>query len=401
MAAYSTTSTYIGHDLVDDILLSLPVKSIIRFKSVSKQWKSLIESHSFVQRQLKNPRRKILLAFGCRDDGDGDDSPPFLFSEEKEEEICYIGNCDASRISLTCDGLICIPGSDSIEVCNPATRESRQFPAGEPLVSVSSMIIPHAGTGRIPVRSLPHRRKYIDHELVPRFPTTTSSFGFGKDEVTGAYKVVELRSHPNRSLIVADCNVLDLQTGRWRHVNLVPYRIFVTERSVYVNGSVHWFTVDLWEPGNASRIVAFNLQLEEFRVVSHPNPNFSSDDNGHTPHFSELLVLRERLSVSEMRTTNVPHARLDIWSMVDVQEERWVKMHSLCLCDLYQPRPSEIQLFTPLAIPDDQGDGGVLIIWDYRESLFMSYPNNFLLNKVSAYARVVASSYFQTLVTVH
>ncbi|EFH54542.1 hypothetical protein ARALYDRAFT_907478 [Arabidopsis lyrata subsp. lyrata] len=326
MAAYSTTSTYIGHDLVDDILLSLPVKSIIRFKSVSKQWKSLIESHSFVQRQLKNPRRKILLAFGCRDDGDGDDSPPFLFSEEKEEEICYIGNCDASRISLTCDGLICIPGSDSIEVCNPATRESRQFPAGEPLVSVSSMIIPHAGTGRIPVRSLPHRRKYIDHELVPRFPTTTR---------------------------------------------------------------------------NASRIVAFNLQLEEFRVVSHPNPNFSSDDNGHTPHFSELLVLRERLSVSEMRTTNVPHARLDIWSMVDVQEERWVKMHSLCLCDLYQPRPSEIQLFTPLAIPDDQGDGGVLIIWDYRESLFMSYPNNFLLNKVSAYARVVASSYFQTLVTVH
>ncbi|KAG7566421.1 hypothetical protein ISN44_As10g029860 [Arabidopsis suecica] len=152
---------------------------------------------------------------------------------------------------------------------------------------------------------------------------------------------------------------------------------------------------------NASRIVAFDLHLEEFRVVSHPNPIYSSsDDDDHTPHFSELLVLRDRLSVSEMRTVNVPHARLDIWRMVDVQEESCVKMHSLSLYQLYQPRPKEIQLFTPLEIPDDKGDGGVLIIWYYQESLFMSNPKNFLLNKVSAYARVVASSYFQTLVPV-
>ncbi|EOA23332.1 hypothetical protein CARUB_v10019383mg, partial [Capsella rubella] len=234
------------------------------------------------------------------------------------------------------------------------------------------------------------------------FPKTRSTFGFGKDEVTGEYKVVELRAHPRAPLIVGDCNVLDLRTGRWRHVNLVPYRVFVTERSVYVNGSLHWFTVDFLEP-YASRIVAFDLHLEEFRVVSHPNPVFSSDDHDgdEAPYFSELLVLRDRLSVSEMRTTNVPHPRLDIWSMVDALEETWVKMHSLCLCQLYQPRPGQIQLFTPLVIPDDQGDGdGVLIIWDYQESLFMSYPKNFLLNKLSAYARVVASSYFQTLVPV-
>ncbi|EOA25291.1 hypothetical protein CARUB_v10018606mg [Capsella rubella] len=102
MAAAYTTS--IALDLVADILLRLPLKSIMRFKSVSKQWKSLIESHTFVKRHLmkSSRRRSILLAFGCRDDGD--DSPPFLFPDEdkdEEEEICYIGNCDASRISLT------------------------------------------------------------------------------------------------------------------------------------------------------------------------------------------------------------------------------------------------------------------------------------------------------------
>uniref|UniRef100_A0A1J3EVE8 F-box/kelch-repeat protein n=1 Tax=Noccaea caerulescens TaxID=107243 RepID=A0A1J3EVE8_NOCCA len=106
-------------------------------------------------------------------------------------------------ISLTCDGLICIPGSDSIEVCNPATRESRRFPPGEPLVWTK------------------HR------------PGKRITFGFGKDEVTGAYKVVELRGNG-----VSDCNVLDLEIGQWRQVSLVPYRISATERSVLVNGSL-------------------------------------------------------------------------------------------------------------------------------------------------------------------
>ncbi|XP_010458578.1 PREDICTED: F-box/LRR-repeat protein At2g43260-like [Camelina sativa] len=400
----STTTIAIPIDVVEEILQKIALKSIIRFKCVSKQWKTSIESHSFIDRHRMDSsrRRKILLAFGCRDHGDY--SPPFLFPEEededevKEEEICYIGNCDASRISLTCDGLICIPGSDSIEVCNPATRVSRRFPTGESLVS--NPIFLHKGTGGIPAESLVHRQRYLEHEHVPKFPTAApSSFGFGKDEVTGAYKVVELRAHPRSSLIVGECNVLDLQTGRWRHVNIVPYKVFARERSVYVNGSLHWFTVDLWEP-NASRIVAFDLHLEEIRVVSHPNPIYSSDDGG-TPYFSELLLLRDRLSVSEMRTTNVPHPRLDIWSMLDAVKQGWVKMHSLCLCQLYRPRSSETRLFTPLVIlDDDQGDGGLLIVWDYQESLFMSYPKNFLLNKVSAYARVVASSYFQTLVPV-
>ncbi|CAH8269189.1 unnamed protein product [Arabidopsis lyrata] len=54
---------------------------------------------------------------------DGDDSPPFLFPDEDQEEICYIGNCDASLISLTCDSLICIPGWDSIQFCNPVINK--------------------------------------------------------------------------------------------------------------------------------------------------------------------------------------------------------------------------------------------------------------------------------------
>ncbi|CAH8384427.1 unnamed protein product [Eruca vesicaria subsp. sativa] len=375
----------ICNDVVEDILVRLPVKSILRFKSVSRRWKSLMESERFVQRHVKNSRRKILLAL----DSDGAAPSLFLFGEEEhqeeeeEKDIWYIRNCDASIASLTCDGLICIPRSDSIQVCNPATRESRRFPPGEHLSSSTEF---RKGK-RIPIASLVH----IQHlnNLVAGFPTRVSTFGFGKDEVTGTYKVVELRGNDSGSNLVLDCNVLDLETGQWRQLGVVPHRIFITERSVYVNGSVHWFTVDLWEL-DAPGIVAFDLHTEEFRVISYPN--FSSD----APLSAELLSLGEnRLSVSEMRAT--PDVHLHIWTMVD---ETWVKMHSICLCRLYKPRLGSLQRFTPVLI-SKQGDGVVFFfLWDYQHTLFKSSTNTVFTQKIYTDARVVDSSYIPTLVPV-
>ncbi|KAF2579501.1 hypothetical protein F2Q68_00006792 [Brassica cretica] len=57
-----------------------------------------------------------------------------------------------------------------------------------------------------------------------------------------------------------------------------------------------------------------------------------------------------------MRT--IPDVHLHIWSMVDVEEAKWVKMHSICLCRLYNRRLSNPQLFTPVVV-SKQGDGVV------------------------------------------
>ncbi|XP_010473827.1 PREDICTED: F-box/LRR-repeat protein At2g43260-like [Camelina sativa] len=315
-----------------------------------------IESHNFVKKHLMKTsrrRRKTLLAFGCKDDGD--DSPPFLFPEEdedKEEEICYIGNCDVSRISLACDGLICIPGSDSIQVCNPATRVSRKFPTGESLVPATILL--HEGTGRS--RRQQARLDSVKMKLRMRIKSLS-------------YVVILL---PRSSLGNAMFLIFKPGGGDTSTSFLIWFLSRKDPPSMSMVSST------------GSLLIFGNLTLQELlrlifilksliRVVSHPNPIYSSDDGG-TPYFSELLVLRDRLSVSEMRITNVPHPPLDIWSMVDAVKEGWVKMHSLCLCQLYKPRSSEIRLFTPLAILDDQGDGGVLIVWNYQESLFMSYP---------------------------
>lgn len=101
-------------DVVELILERLPVVSLLRFKSVSKTWKSTIESPSFKQRQLMITRRKsrgpdvvYVTGFGNEED------------EIKEEEAnIVVGSCVIRSLKFptrsdkvcygTCDGLVCL-----------------------------------------------------------------------------------------------------------------------------------------------------------------------------------------------------------------------------------------------------------------------------------------------------
>ncbi|KAG2290267.1 hypothetical protein Bca52824_049871 [Brassica carinata] len=60
---------YIVPDLLEEIFLRLPLKPIIKFKTVSKQWRSILESEMFVQRRRNvKQNRKILAAHNCNCD---------------------------------------------------------------------------------------------------------------------------------------------------------------------------------------------------------------------------------------------------------------------------------------------------------------------------------------------
>ncbi|CAL9225845.1 unnamed protein product [Arabidopsis halleri] len=54
-------------DLLEDIFLRLPLKSILISKSVSKRWRSILESKTFVERRMSlQKKRKILAAYNCK-----------------------------------------------------------------------------------------------------------------------------------------------------------------------------------------------------------------------------------------------------------------------------------------------------------------------------------------------
>ena len=119
----NTNPMYVSADVLELLLLRLPPKYLGRFKAVSKQWRSLLESNLFLEMHLsfqksdKN-RRKILAARDCYCG-----APPSLrpnVISRGGEEIVYL-YCDTTRPSMSCDGLICIPEPGWINVLNPST----------------------------------------------------------------------------------------------------------------------------------------------------------------------------------------------------------------------------------------------------------------------------------------
>ncbi|KAK1367155.1 putative F-box domain-containing protein [Heracleum sosnowskyi] len=120
---------YFAEDLIAQILDRLPVKSLLRFRCVSKPWCSLIDSPHFVKAHL---RRSIecntstgLIIRGALDwyADSLDDTTAIEFDETLRTLLrgtCLVGSCN---------GLICLykPKTD-IFLWNLATRRYRKLP---------------------------------------------------------------------------------------------------------------------------------------------------------------------------------------------------------------------------------------------------------------------------------
>lgn len=113
-------------DLLEEILLRLPLKSILKFKSVSKQWRSILESRRFAERRMivMNVQNKLKIMAAAT--GDPNQFLP-RFQGDEEAEMLYLQSDVASLPSLSCDGLVCIPVPGWINVLNPSTGEFLRF----------------------------------------------------------------------------------------------------------------------------------------------------------------------------------------------------------------------------------------------------------------------------------
>ncbi|KAM7497593.1 hypothetical protein LguiA_022007 [Lonicera macranthoides] len=136
---------YIPPELLIDILTRLPVKTLLRYTSVSKSWHSLITSPSFIATHLNNQRNL------------NNQTPFLLFRHctqvEANEDPWIVG---------TCDGLVCLSSSDIVALWNPSLRKS--------------LILP--------------KPSLQSHGLIPRDIRTC--IGFGIHPVTNDCKIVRL-----------------------------------------------------------------------------------------------------------------------------------------------------------------------------------------------------------------
>ncbi|KAK4478125.1 hypothetical protein RD792_017404 [Penstemon davidsonii] len=146
----SGSNTAIGRELPEDvmiqILVCLPVKSILRFRCVSKSWHAMLKSHNFINSHLiSQKRRDVLLVRRCLLPPQNDDvlsfhdpnspeleevSPNLSIPFLKDIKCRYNQPYEIAAVVLLglSNGLVCIFHEEFIILCNPALREFKRLP---------------------------------------------------------------------------------------------------------------------------------------------------------------------------------------------------------------------------------------------------------------------------------
>ncbi|KAK4256288.1 hypothetical protein QN277_009173 [Acacia crassicarpa] len=270
---------FLPHDIIRNILKRLPVKSLIRFQCVCKDWQNLIQNPSFIADHLQqstheNPYlllecidiniplrwRLILLDCGLQVRG-------FQYSPSNN----YLRN---ASIVGSCNGLLCLEIHEfnrsprSLSLWNPATTAVRH---------------------------------------VPRTRTSISDFddcvtGFGFSPIVNEYKIVRIYA----DLTYADfynefteVEVFSLNRGTWKEIdvgNLEGVRL--KSETVTANGAIFWSGVNLIVEKKEGKdnidfpededyteeaedevdvIVSFDVAKEVFTLIPWPELDYNAD----------------------------------------------------------------------------------------------------------------------------
>ncbi|KAL6508463.1 hypothetical protein OROHE_021596 [Orobanche hederae] len=258
-------------EIITEILLRLPEKSLVRFTCVSKSWLFLISrSYKFAKAHVKiliekNARiHHQKLIFGSRN------LPLDIYTCSIQsiidisnylvvDQVYPTNNNDCSlfqravldrefaetagRISLvgSCNGLVCMNlPPNIIVVWNPTTRKSKELTNSNDV----DMIFEY----------------YDDFK-----------YGFGYDELHDDYKVVELRNR--RALGVRETTqvkIFSMRTNSWKILSSNwPDGDTFGETGTFLNGAVHWSVCDFNKPVEWV-IVSQDLATDTFTELSVP-----------------------------------------------------------------------------------------------------------------------------------
>ncbi|MCL7023387.1 hypothetical protein MKW94_029460 [Papaver nudicaule] len=244
-------------NLLDDtsmleILSNLPVKSLTKFKCVSKNWKSLFLDSDFIQLHLSKSQLQLFVmmyktsSISVYTTSDGFGGGQALLKVKIPWSQVFILE--------PIHGLFCfidMPESLS-RVYNVATQESTSWlKTPLPLMAGHSV-------------------------------TTIPTYGFGFDPDSGKHKILciwEIARYGGTILGKAEHEVQVLTVGEkeWRIIDEVP-PIRPFGAAVYANGSIYRRNRgdNFFEPPNVEAILAFDIGKEKFRVIPIPDEIINS-----------------------------------------------------------------------------------------------------------------------------
>ncbi|KAG8656044.1 hypothetical protein MANES_04G093401v8, partial [Manihot esculenta] len=327
---------YVPKDLVRDILLRLPGKSFIRFKSVCKSWCAIFSEPNFIYKALLshsedlNPNHRVLV----KSEKHWDFVFSFLSSDTLSmsipQEIPYprdiIDKCSfIDIVGSCCNGLICLRDvyffknlldpwrsiyayQSNIILWNPTTSETKMLPQ-------SNLLHPP--------------RTFISLGIVE----------FGFDKRASDYKVLRIFCYlnpPDQSIdYIAE--IYSLRDDSWRKIDfcLKDWRLlcYKYDRIYYyyhrghtgANGVFHWWARD---SNRNYAIVSFDLSTEVIKTTALP------EGIGYSC-YRTLFSLNDYVAFPHRNDDN----QVELWVLLEYGvKESWTKLYTIpCLGDLCQP----------------------------------------------------------------
>ncbi|XVF39339.1 hypothetical protein PTKIN_Ptkin01aG0026700 [Pterospermum kingtungense] len=271
----------IPQDIVLDILSLLPVKSILRFQSVSKEWLSHINDPYFIKLHLKqsiktrNSLKTILRP---------------TYQSDKSNKLVSLGFASVNlnipqelnggaEIVGSCNGILCLL--------------NRKRTHG------STLLMWNISTG--------------EYKVLPDKPMEPHD---------------ESIDFPQNFLFTTEVTVYSLKTNSWRSCEQIPdfYYFFMNYWGVqyytFVCGALHWFgEKDLALGGPCKSVIAFDFSTEKHHPIELPNG---------MEHKSYMALGTLRGCLCAIFAYRSDFEKVDVWIMKDYGvKDSWTMIHSL------------------------------------------------------------------------
>ncbi|XP_060180350.1 F-box/kelch-repeat protein At3g23880-like [Lycium barbarum] len=287
-------------EIIIEILLRLPVKSILKFRCVSKYWLSLLSSSHFVKAQIKFSIKDCknvnfrLVVVASASGLVGKMCSIYSIVCEKSSFV-NVAKIDyplkppfgSAKFLGSCNGLICLTAmSFKLMLWNPCTGNYKEFQDSFVKSAVS---------------------RYI-------------RYGFGYDAINDDYKVVKIFSFPkDEGKYENMVKIYSLRSNSWKMSESFSGGYINAQSGVILNEALHWEVSHCRGSGAHSEIMTFDLATETYGVMELPS---CGDGNVSWT----LNVLGGRL----VACCNFYLDKTDMWVMKEYGVEKsWTKLVSL------------------------------------------------------------------------
>ncbi|XP_062015633.1 F-box protein At5g07610-like isoform X1 [Rosa rugosa] len=249
----------VGHneDLLKQLLLRLPAKSLIRFKCVSKLWLSLISSPKFCDSHtLRNPILKFPSAFFLSRTATTD--PQFISllpstNPNPSKPLNFIPDPQGLQILQSCNGLLlCCSSTDKFTI----SRQFKFYVVNPTTSRFSEIALPPPS----PTKPEPARLLSVALAFDP-----SKSLHYKLVCVSGSGTIPSL--HLEIEIEIYSSHTRTWRAGESTHMWFPSIGKFLP--GVYCNGRIHWLSTFCW-------LVYYDIDEEHYGVVDELGaPGFS------------------------------------------------------------------------------------------------------------------------------